>query len=134
MQAGPMSKQVYEYKSECPKCAALWVGEVRWTFCPTCGVALRMVAAVLCDPLPTASKLHNTKWRAVKMPLVDKPALTLADVAERMGFSTQTVIKLFEREPGVIILKRPEKMHKRSYRSVRIPRAVYERVVTRLSV
>jgi hypothetical protein len=28
----------------------------------------------------------------------------------------------------------PESMHKRRYRSIRIPRAVYERVVNRLSV
>ncbi len=33
-----------------------------------------------------------------------------------------------------IVLNRPEKMHKRRYRSIRIPRAVYERVVRRLSI
>ena len=64
----------------------------------------------------------------------EKLVYTVKEVAEMMGFSTQTVINLFEREPGVIILKRPEKMHKRSYRSIRIPRAVYERVTRKLSV
>jgi hypothetical protein len=28
---------------------------------------------------------------------------------------------MFERERGVIILKQPERMHKRPYRSIRIP-------------
>ena len=41
---------------------------------------------------------------------------------------------MFERERGVLILGRPESMHKRSYRSIRIPRAVYERVIGLLTV
>ncbi len=32
-----------------------------------------------------------------------------------------------ERENGVLILKSAESMHKRSYRSIRIPPAVYKR-------
>jgi hypothetical protein len=51
-----------------------------------------------------------------------------------MGLSRQTVIRIFEKERGVLILRRPESMHKRPYRSLRIPRAVYERVVNRLTV
>lgn len=51
--AGSMSEQVYEYKTECLECGELWVTDVRWTFCPICGVALHMVAARLCDTLPT---------------------------------------------------------------------------------
>jgi len=34
----------------------------------------------------------------------------------------------------VIVLKRPETMHKRSYRSIRIPHAIYERVLRTLKV
>jgi hypothetical protein len=51
-----------------------------------------------------------------------------------MGLSRQTVTRLFERERGVLILGRPESIHKRPYRSIRIPRGVYERVVNRLMV
>jgi hypothetical protein len=36
--------------------------------------------------------------------------------------------------PGVLILTRPTTNRKRRYRSIRIPRAVYERVVNRLTV
>lgn len=64
----------------------------------------------------------------------EKLVYTVAEVAALMGLSRSTVTRLFEHEPGVIILKRPERMHKRSYRSIRIPRHVYERLVQRLSV
>ena len=66
--------------------------------------------------------------------IIDKGVLTVKDVCELMGFSTRTVIRLFENEPGVLILKRPERMHKRRYRCIRIPRAVYQRVANRLTV
>lgn len=68
-------------------------------------------------------------------PIMDgKQTYTVKEVALMMGLSRQTVIRLFEHEPGVIILKRPERMHKRRYRSIRIPRAAYERVVNRMTV
>jgi AraC-like DNA-binding protein len=56
------------------------------------------------------------------------------EVAELLGYSIPTVTSLFEDEPGVLVLVRPEKMHKRRYRSIRIPHAVYERVRRRLKV
>ena len=34
-------------------------------------------------------------------------ALTVADVAALTGFSRDTITRLFEREPGVLILARP---------------------------
>ena len=63
----------------------------------------------------------------------DKPAYTVAEVSALMALSRQTVTRIFEKEPGVIVLNRPETMNKKKYRSIRIPRAVYERVVRRLS-
>jgi hypothetical protein len=65
---------------------------------------------------------------------LEKPALTVSEVAALTGLSKQTVIRLFEKERGVLILSRPESKHKRKYRSLRIPRLVYERVVNRLAV
>jgi hypothetical protein len=58
----------------------------------------------------------------------------VGEVAALTGFSRQTVTRIFEREKGVLILARPESLHKRSYRSIRIPRSVYERVMFRLRV
>jgi hypothetical protein len=59
---------------------------------------------------------------------------TTKEISELMGFSQPTLRKIFEREPGVLILNRPEKMRKRRYRSFRVPYAVYERVRRRLSL
>lgn len=63
-----------------------------------------------------------------------KPTYTVREIAELTGFSPRTVTKLFENERGVIVLARPEKLHKRSYRSIRIPLAVYERGIARMTV
>ena len=65
---------------------------------------------------------------------MEKQAYTVAEVAALTGFSRRTVTRMFGRERGVLILVRPETMHKRPYRSIRIPRAVYERVIGRLTV
>ena len=62
----------------------------------------------------------------------DKPVFSVADVCQLLGCSRWTVIRLFEDEPGVLILLRPEKMHKRSRRMIRIPRAIYLRVRSKL--
>jgi hypothetical protein len=64
----------------------------------------------------------------------EKAVYTVDDVAVLTGFSRSTVTRMFEKERGVLILGRPESLHKRRYRSIRIPHAVYKRVVDRLSV
>jgi AraC-like DNA-binding protein len=64
----------------------------------------------------------------------EKHAYTVAEVAALTGFSRQTVTRMFEKEKGVLIVERPETLHKRKHRSIRIPRAVYERVIRRVSV
>jgi hypothetical protein len=58
----------------------------------------------------------------------DKPVFTVAEVSVLLGCSRWTVIRLFENEPGVLILLRPETMYKRRRRMIRIPRAVFLRV------
>ena len=58
-----------------------------------------------------------------------QPPYTVAEVAHMTGFSVPTVIRLFENEPGVLMLRRKTKNG--WYRSIRIPRAVYERVLRR---
>jgi AraC-like DNA-binding protein len=63
----------------------------------------------------------------------DKPCFTVAEVAVLLGCSRWTVIRLFENEPGALIRLHPEKMHKRSRRMIRIPRAVYLRVRAKLA-
>jgi hypothetical protein len=66
--------------------------------------------------------------------MLDKLVYTVAEVAALTGFNRMTVTRMFEHERGVLILGRPETMHKRRYRSLRIPRAVYEGVIGKLRV
>jgi hypothetical protein len=61
-----------------------------------------------------------------------KPVFSVAEVCVLLGCSRWTVIRLFENEPGVLILLRPETLHKRRRRMIRIPRAVYLRVRSKM--
>ena len=65
---------------------------------------------------------------------VEKLAYSLDEVAQMTGFSRRTMGRLFEGQPGVLLLERPTTMSKRRYRSLRIPHAVYERVIRTLTV
>ena len=68
----------------------------------------------------------NKRFEAFKA--LHTPPLSVQDVVTLTGWSARTVIRRFEHEPGVLILSRPEQVHKRRYRTFRIPRAVFERV------
>lgn len=58
-----------------------------------------------------------------------KAALTVNEAAMLSGFSRDTIIRMFSCAKGVLVLERPEKMYKRRYRTIRIPRHVFERVI-----
>jgi hypothetical protein len=55
-----------------------------------------------------------------------------AQLAEMWGLSSDFIRDLFHDEEGVLKINRPEKMHKRGYCSLRIPRSVAHRVHSRL--
>jgi hypothetical protein len=57
---------------------------------------------------------------------------TVAQLARRWGWSAKTVIRVFEDEPGVLILDRAETRFKRGYRTLTIPKSVADRVHRRL--
>jgi len=60
---------------------------------------------------------------------------TVAEVAETLGVSKDSVRRLFAKEPGVIDLGRREANRvKRCYRVLRIPSAVVARFLERRSV
>lgn len=63
---------------------------------------------------------------------MEKMAYTIAEVSAMTGYSRQMVTRLFQDEPGILVLERAETMHKRRYRNIRIPAAVYNRVLGRL--
>jgi hypothetical protein len=59
---------------------------------------------------------------------------TVAEIAQMWGLSQDFVRRLFEREPGVLVLGQERTRYgKRRYRTLRIPESVVERVHRRLS-
>ena len=56
-----------------------------------------------------------------------------AELAEAWNLSEDTVRRMFEREPDVLIFENPEKASERRRRTMRIPESVAERVYRRLS-
>ena len=55
------------------------------------------------------------------------------DLGKLWNFSGDTVRRLFEREPGVLVIERARSRNARRYRTLRIPESVAERVHRRLS-
>jgi transcriptional regulator GlxA family with amidase domain len=57
----------------------------------------------------------------------DAESYTVAEVGRLLNYSRRTIIRLFENEPGVLI-------HRGKRRTLRIPRAVFQRVIRKLTV
>jgi hypothetical protein len=57
---------------------------------------------------------------------------TPQELGEVWGLSARFVRELFRNESGVLMIDRPEKMHKRAYASIRIPESVAIRVYATL--
>jgi len=55
--------------------------------------------------------------------------LTPAEVASILKLSTDTVIRIFEHIPDVLVIGRSESRFKRRYRTLRIPRVALERFI-----
>jgi hypothetical protein len=55
------------------------------------------------------------------------------ELAELWGVSVATIRRLFRDVPGVLVIDRPEKMHKRRHCTMRIPESVAKRVYEKLS-
>jgi hypothetical protein len=60
--------------------------------------------------------------------------LTINDVAGITRFSRRTIVRLFENEPDVVVIDRPEARNKKRYRTYRIPESALNRVLTRYRV
>ncbi len=59
---------------------------------------------------------------------------SIAEVSALMNLSPRKVTEIFEREPGVIIYEVKRLRKRASYRTIRIPRHVYARVLRRYTV
>ena len=59
---------------------------------------------------------------------------SVKEIAEKWKLSVDAVRRLFEKEPGVLVLEDGSRArHKRKYTTLRIPESVIERVYRRLS-
>ena len=64
-----------------------------------------------------------------------EPHYTPAQVAEAWGVSTDTVRRMFQDEPGVLVIEpAPTRYSRRRYRTLRIPASVADRVHRRMRV
>jgi|SRR5271168_1156296 len=84
------------------------------------------------EPAPSGRKRKATKSE----PFVDdgkQEAFTVAQIASLWQYSTDTVQRLFADEPGVQVIGSKNPRGKRSRTTLRIPRAVMNRVQKRLS-
>ena len=59
---------------------------------------------------------------------------TVVKVAAMWNVSEDTVRRLFQSEPGVVVLGKRQRYSKRRYTTLRIPQSVLERVHKRLSL
>ena len=61
---------------------------------------------------------------------------TVREIAKIWNLSADTIVKIFENEPGVIVIseRRKSSISRRQYRTLRIPEFVVERVHRRLTV
>jgi hypothetical protein len=66
--------------------------------------------------------------------MTGKITYTAAQVAALPDRPRRKVTRISARERGVLILNHPGPMHEGRYHSIRIPCAVYERVIGRLTV
>ena len=62
------------------------------------------------------------------MPSALEPHVTVKQIADAWRLSEDTVHRIFENEPGVLVLADPKPRAKRRYRTLRIPASVVQRV------
>jgi len=81
----------------------------------------------------TTTRLAGNQTETGLHAMYDEQHFKPDELAELWGVSVDTIRKLFRDVPGVLVIDRPEKMHKRGYCSMRIPESVAKRVYEKLS-
>ena len=66
-------------------------------------------------------------------PAVMERHYSVDELSSLWNFAADTVRRLFEREPGVLVIERARSRNARRYRTLRIPESVAERVHRRLN-
>ena len=68
----------------------------------------------------------------IPTPAVEEKHFTPEALAQSWGLSADTIRRLFENEPGVLVIERQRNRAARRYRTLRIPESVAARVHRRL--
>jgi hypothetical protein len=82
----------------------------------------------------TGNGLGQPEPACVSTPAFAQRHYSIAEIAELWNLSPDAVRKLFQNEPGVLVLGDQESRHKRRYTTLRIPESVVERVHRKLSM
>ncbi len=82
--------------------------------------------------MATATKLAEVPSREAESRMCEQH-YSPAQLAEQWNLSEDTVRRIFEREPDVLIFENPERGSSRRRRTMRVPESVAERVYRRLS-
>ena len=64
--------------------------------------------------------------------IAEQTLYTVSDLVVMHNLSRRTITRLYESEPGIQVLDRPEELRKRRYRTLRVPAHVYSRVKGKL--
>jgi len=77
------------------------------------------------EPLTQASD-------STQKPAAAEPHYSAAELAAVWNLNVETIRRIFQDEPGIVVLQSPVKRGKRPYKTIRIPQSVLERVHKRL--
>jgi predicted transcriptional regulator len=85
-------------------------------------------------PAESSHALHTVSGPSAgpAIELAREKHYSIIEIAELWALSEKTVRKIFEREPGVIHWTTAERLHKRGYRTLRVPESVLHRVHRKL--
>jgi hypothetical protein len=82
--------------------------------------------------MATATKLVQVPHREAE-PRMCERHYSPAELGESWNLSADTVRRMFENEPGVLVFENPVRSSSRRSRTLRIPASVAERVYSRFS-
>jgi len=83
-------------------------------------------------PAESSHSLHAISGTPAAIDLASEKHYSVIEIAKLWALSEKTVRRIFEREPGVIHWSTEEKLHKRGYRTLRVPETVLHRVHRKL--
>jgi hypothetical protein len=82
--------------------------------------------------MATATKLVQVPHREAESRMYERH-YSPAELGELWNLSADTVRRMFEQEPGVLVFENPDRSSSRRFRTLRIPESVAQRVYSRLS-